>query len=86
MEIKGLADTARHLTERIGLRNELFAWPEADHEAAERGWLHVVERHWKASTLRLELRAAEQALAREMTNENMARLQALHAQLDRAEI
>ena len=52
--------------------------------AVERGWLQLLARH-RTAVLQSELKAAEQALGQETTDENWARLQALHEQMGREE-
>jgi DNA primase len=81
-----LADTARQLESEAGLKSDRFAWPDASREEAEAGFLHILARHRRTVTLEAELKAAERALAEEMNEENWARLQAIHAQLERSEL
>lgn len=83
---RDLADTARQLESEAGLKSDRFAWPDASREEAEAGFLHILARHRRTVTLEAELKAAERALAEEMNEENWARLQAIHAQLERSEL
>jgi len=53
----------------------------AAQEAVEAGWRHIIALHRKASALKGELAAAEQAFAREQSEENFARLRALSEEL-----
>lgn len=81
LETRGLSDIARRLEEGTAPRSETFAWPDASAEEAERGWLHLLNWHQRAADLQTELKAAERALADEMTDENLVRLKAIHAEL-----
>jgi DNA primase len=82
---RNLADIAWRLEAGSAFRSDRFAWPDAAPDEAEAGFLHTLARHRRAIVLETELKAAERALAEEMTEENFARLQAIHAQLERAE-
>ena len=82
---RNLADIARRLEAGSAFRSDRFAWPDAAPDEAEAGFLHTLARHRRVIVLETELKAAERALAEEMTEENFARLQAIHAQLERAE-
>ena len=75
----------RQLSSQKALKTELFAQPEASVMDAERGWEHLLHRYRSVHTLQKELRDAEQALAQEMTEENVARLAAVKAQLHETE-
>ena len=48
--------------------------PDVPLSELERGWRHVLACHGRAVTMKAELRAAEQDLAENMTDENFARL------------
>lgn len=85
LDQRELLDIAQRLADRTTLKSEVFARPEADLDEAEAGWLHTLFRYRRASVLQTELKAAERALAQDMTDENLARLQAIHAQLERTE-
>ena len=67
----------------IGAR---FAGPEAGTDEAERGFVHLIRRHERAVNLEAELKAAERALAEEMTEANWARLREIHLQLERSDL
>ena len=82
---RDLADIAQRLEDGSGLKSNRFAGPDASREEAELGFLHILERHRRTITLEAELRAAERALAEDMNEVNWARLQAIHAQLERPE-
>lgn len=82
---RDLVDIARRLEANSALLSLRFVSPEAPADEAEAGFLHALSRHQRAIGLQAELKAAERALAEEMTEENFARLQAIHAQLERAE-
>lgn len=81
LETRGLSDIARRLESGSALKSERFAWPDAEEEEAETAWLHLLHWHQRAVDLRNELKAAERALAEEMTDENFARLKAIQAEL-----
>ncbi|MGD9740378.1 MAG: DNA primase [Bauldia sp.] len=57
----------------------------AKDEDAEQGWLQAVTLHRRARALHKELQDAEAALARETTDENLARLKEIKNQLTAAE-
>ncbi|MGB3810583.1 MAG: DNA primase [Parvibaculum sp.] len=78
---RDLADIAQRLEDGAALKGDRFALAGASHEEAEKGFLDVLTRHRRTITLEAELRAAERALAEEMNEENWARLQAIHAQM-----
>jgi len=81
-----VAGLARDVRDRSTLtKDHPFVRPEASLGDAERGWSHLVNWHWGVDRLRAELRAAEQALAHDMTEENFARLQTVRAQVHAAE-
>ncbi len=81
LDKRGLSDIARRLESGTALRSETFAWADADEQEAEQAWLHLLQWHQRAADLQMELKAAERALAEEMTDENLTRLKALHAEL-----
>ena len=66
----------RRLDDRLGK-------PGATLGELERGWCHVLSRHARFVTLEAEVRAAEAALAKDMTEEMLARFDALKRQVDR---
>ena len=80
-----LARIAADLPRGKAMRIDAFARPEASLSEAERGWVHLLGRQRSTNGLRKELREAEQALAREGTDENLARLVAIKAQLHESE-
>ncbi|MEQ8266650.1 MAG: DNA primase [Parvibaculum sp.] len=82
---RDLADIARRLEAGTAFSSDRFAWPDAAPDEAEAGFLHMLARHRRTISLEAELKAAERALADEMTEENFARLRAIHAQLERTE-
>ncbi|MDP1626935.1 DNA primase [Parvibaculum sp.] len=83
---RDLAEIARRLEAGQAFKSDPFAWPDAAPDEAEAGFLHTLARHRRVIVLEAELKAAERALAEEMTEENFARLQAIHAQLERSEL
>lgn len=78
---RDLADIAQRLQAGAAVKGDRFALASASPEEAEKGFIDVLARHRRTITLEAELRAAERALAEEMTEENWARLQAIHAQM-----
>lgn len=82
---RDLADIAQRLTGGTARKSDRFARPDASREDAEAGFLHLMARHRRTITLEAELKAAERALAEDMNEENWARLQAIHAQLEHSE-
>lgn len=85
LTVRGLAEIARRLEGVPAYRNDRFAWPDASPEKARSGFLHVLARHRRQMTLEVELKAATRALADNMTEENLARLRDIHAQLEHSE-
>lgn len=81
LDKRGLSDIAHRLESGTALRSEIFAWADANEQEAEEAWLHLLQWHQRAADLQMELKAAERALAEEMTDENLTRLKALHAEL-----
>ena len=82
---RNLAEIARRLEAGTAFRSDRFAWPDAAPDEAEAGFLHTLARYRRVIVLEAELKAAERALAEDMTEENFARLRAIHAQLERTE-
>ena len=82
LDTRGLSDIAHRLESGTALKSETFAWPDADMDEAEKGWLHLLHWHQRAADLQTELKAAERALAEEMTDENLSRLKAIRGELD----
>ncbi len=78
---RDLADIAQRLWDGAAVAGDRFASVAASLEEAETGLLHTLARHRRTTTLEAEFRAAERALADEMNEENWARLQAIHAQM-----
>jgi DNA primase len=66
-------------------RAEWWVAPEAAAIDAERAWDHTAALHHKLVTLHRELKAAEMALEAEPSDENLARLSDIQAQLANAE-
>ncbi|HAC60014.1 MAG TPA: DNA primase [Rhodobiaceae bacterium] len=83
---RDLAEIARRLEAGSAFRSDPFAWPDASPEEAEAGFLHTLARHRRAIMLEAELKAAERALAEEMTEENYARFRAIQEQLERSDV
>ena len=82
---RGLGGLMDWLEGQESLKNEWFAWPVAAAEDAERGWLHVLNRHRKAKALRSELDRVTKALADDMTDEAYDRFLAVKAEMDALE-
>jgi len=82
---RDLAEIARRLEAGPAFRSDPFAWPDAAPDEAEAGFLHTLARHRRANVLEAELKAAERALADEMTEENYARFRAIQEQLERSD-
>jgi DNA primase len=78
---RDLADIAQRLQDGAAVRGDRFALASASAQEAEAGFLDVLARYRRTITLEAEFRAAERALAEEMNEENWARLQAIHAQM-----
>lgn len=64
------------------LARDWFARSEAAQIDVEQGWKHVVALHQRSMSLERELKLVEDELAREFTDDAMARLQALKKQLE----
>ncbi len=82
---RDLADIAQRLTSGAARKSDRFVRPEASREEAEAGFLGLLARHRRTITLEAELKAAERALAEDMSEENWARLRAVHAQLEHSD-
>ena len=78
---RDLADIATQLVSRVAAQMGTFARADASQDEAEAGFLRLLSGHRRTMTLEAEFRAAERALAAEMNDENWARLQAIHKQL-----
>lgn len=81
LDKRGYSDIARRLESGAALKSERFAWPGVEAHEAEEAWLQTLRWHSKAQALQSELKAAERALGEEMTDENLARLTAIQAEL-----
>ena len=75
------AHVANDLRLQKSLESEPFARVEAEFQDVEKGWAHLLHLHESYNALQRELEEAEQALARDMTDENWTRLVAVKAQL-----
>lgn len=82
---RDLTDIAQRLLGGAGRKSGRFVQAEASREEAETGFLHMMALHRRTITLEAELKAAERALAEDMSEENWARLRAIHAQLEHSE-
>ena len=78
---RDLADIATGLVSRAAVHLGSFARADASQDEAEAGFLRLISDHRRTIVLEAEFRAAERALAAEMNDENWARLQAIHKQL-----
>lgn len=83
LDKRGILDIARRLESGGSLKSETFAWPDAPNDEVEDAWLHLLQWQDRAGDLQNELKAAERALAEELTDENLARLSALKDELAR---
>ena len=63
------------------VQSDRFAVAEASSQKAEAGLLEMLDRHRRTISLEAEFRAAERALAEEMSEENWARMQDLQKEL-----
>jgi len=79
---RDLADIARSLEGAPAYKSDPFTRSGASPEEAEAGFLHTLARHRRSVTLEAELKLAERMLADEMTEENVARLRSIQAQLE----
>jgi DNA primase len=79
---RDLADIAQALEGGSAYKSDRFAGQGATPEEAETGFLHTLNRHRRSVTLEAELKSAERQLADDMTEENVARLRSIQAQLD----
>jgi DNA primase len=79
---RDLADIAQRLAGGAAVQGHRFAQVEASFVEAEAGFLHLLSSHRRTITLEAEFRAAERALAQEMTDENWARFQDLKKELE----
>ena len=81
LEELGLKEDIERLKRRLTHKADWFVDPSAAPRDAETAWLHTLSLHGKSLTLRRELHAAELALSREGTEDNVQRLRALNAEL-----
>lgn len=79
---RDLADIAQRLASGEAVQNDRFALAEASLDEAEAGFLQVLATHRRTISLEAEFRAAERALAAEMTDENWARFQDLKKEME----
>ncbi len=84
LQATAVAESVDRLSRGLTSRSEWFVDRSAALEDAETGWLHTVALHRKMLTLQRELRAAEQALAEEPTEANLARLNDIREQIHSA--
>ncbi len=78
---RDFADIAQRLASGAAVQSDRFALAEASADEAEAGFLRVLSSHRKTVTLEAEFRAAERALAADMSEENWARMQDLQKEL-----
>ncbi|MGV8998529.1 MAG: DNA primase [Parvibaculaceae bacterium] len=78
---RDLADIATQVVSRAAAHSGPFVRADASQDEAEAGFLRLISDHRRTMVLEAEFRAAERALAAEMNDENWARLQAIHKQL-----
>lgn len=82
---RGFGPLLERLERAVGGSGTWQALAGAEDDDAEQGWLQAVTLHRRARALHKELQEAEAALARETTDENMARLTEIKNQLSNAE-
>lgn len=82
---QGFGESLEKLEQRGALVNVWYAWPDAALVDAERGWLQCMAFHRRVLTLAADKKAAEMALAEDMTEETFERFRALTIQLQEAE-
>lgn len=72
------------LTRSDSHKPDWFAWPDADLQDAETGWLQVLNRQRRIHELMRQLKEAEIAVSRDLTEEGFERLKALKEELENA--
>ena len=82
---RGFAESLSALEQRGALVNVWYAWPDAALVDATRGWLQCMAFHRRVLVLAADKKAAEKALAEDMTEETFERFRALTLQLEEAE-
>jgi DNA primase len=82
---RGFEQEVQMLEQRGALVNVWYAWPDAALVDAERGWLQCMSFHRRVLALAADKKAAEKALAEDMTEETFERFRALTLQLEEAE-
>lgn len=78
---RDLMEPAQRLAGGAAVQSDRFALAEASLQKAEAGLLEMLDRHRRTISLEAEFRAAERALAEEMSDENWARMQDLQREL-----
>jgi DNA primase len=78
---RDLADIAQRLAGGAAVQSDRFALASASLDEAEAGLVRVLARHRRNVTLEMEFRAAERALADDMSDENWARMQDLKREM-----
>lgn len=81
LEKRGLLQSVRQVGAGLSHKSEWFMERDAAQTDAETGWWHTLHLHRKALTLQRELRSAEQALADEPNEENLAHLNDIRDQI-----
>lgn len=81
LEHRGLLHSVRQVGAGLTQKSEWFMERDAAAADAETGWLHVLHLHRKTLTLQKELRSAEQVLADEFNEENLAHLNDIREQI-----
>lgn len=78
---RDFADIAQRLASGSAVQTDPFALAGASAAEAEAGFLRLLTSHRRSVTLEAEFRAAERALAADMSEENWARMQDLQKEL-----
>ena len=81
LRLKGLGEVCERLERRPMLKSMAMTRRDAPHAVVQREFQHALARHRKLTELETELVQATEALRREMTDENLARLRAIDDEL-----
>ncbi len=81
LRLKGLGEVCERLERRPMLKSMAMTRRDAAHVVVEREFQHALARHRKLTELETEHAQAAEALRREMTDENLARLRAITDEL-----
>lgn len=81
---KGYESLYIRLTQSDSHRPDWFAWPDADLQDAETGWLQVLNRQRRIHQLMRQLKEVELDVSQNLTEEGFERLKALKEELENA--